>query len=106
MRVVLYGATGRVGTRILRELLTRGHDVLAASRERNGFVGQEHVMIALDDLSDVNRTTETIRGADAVISAYGPPPNDTDELVAVTKRLVEAVGRSGVARFLMEAPVP
>jgi putative NADH-flavin reductase len=49
----------------------------------------------------VSRTIEIIRGADAVISAYAPPPNDTDRLVAVTQLLVEAVSRSGVPRLLM-----
>jgi putative NADH-flavin reductase len=55
----------------------------------------------VDDLSDVSRTTDVIRGSDAVISAYAPPTNDTDRLVTVTQLLVEAVSRSGVARLLM-----
>ena len=101
MKVVLYGATGRAGSRILRELVDRGHQVKAVVRERGALEAKENLEIAVDDLSDVSRTTETVRGADVVISAYAPPAEDTDRLVHVTELLVEAVSRSGVSRLLM-----
>lgn len=101
MRVVLYGATGRAGSRILRELLMRGHLVRAVTREPGALEPQKDVETSVDDLSDVSRTTEIMRGLDAVISAYAPPPNDTNRLVAVTELLVKALSRSGVPRLLM-----
>jgi hypothetical protein len=55
----------------------------------------------VDDLSDAGKTASVIRGAEAVISAYAPPQGNTDELVAVTRRLIEAVKQSGVPRLLM-----
>ena len=42
-----------------------------------------------------------IKGADAVVSAYAPPQDNTDELVAVTQRLLEAVKKAGVPRLLI-----
>jgi hypothetical protein len=54
-----------------------------------------------DDLSDVERIAKIIRGADAVVSAYMPPPNDTDQLVAVTGRLIQAVRRAENPRLLV-----
>jgi len=32
MKIILYGASGNVGSRILRELQSRGHEVIAAAR--------------------------------------------------------------------------
>jgi putative NADH-flavin reductase len=101
MKVVLYGASGRAGSRILNELIERGHEVTAVARYANGQKRREDITTANDDLSDVSRTAQVIQGADAVISAYAPPQNDTGELVSVTQRLVEAIARSGVPRFLM-----
>ncbi len=75
--------------------------MVAVARNKDSVRPAERVTTAIDDLSDVARTTDVIRGADAVISAYAPPPDDTNQLVAVTKRLVDAVARSGVPRFLM-----
>ncbi len=36
-----------------------------------------------------------IRGSDAVVSAYAPPADDTDALVAVTERQIAAVKKAG-----------
>lgn len=101
MKVVLYGATGRAGSRILQELLSRGHSVVAAARDTKSLEPAVGLTFITDDLSDVSRISEIIGGADAVISAYAPPPDNTDELVAVTERLIEAVKRSGVPRLLV-----
>ena len=41
MRVVLYGATGMIGSRILKELLSRGHTVTAVARDPSKLAGAE-----------------------------------------------------------------
>jgi putative NADH-flavin reductase len=101
MKVALCGASGRAGSRILNELLSRGHNVIAIARKGGSLQPREGVAVAVDDLIDSDRTAETIRGTDALISAYAPPADDVEELVRVTKRLAEATARSGVDRFLM-----
>jgi putative NADH-flavin reductase len=93
MNVILYGATGKIGSRILSELTTRGHNVTAAVRNPDKLRGG--VSSKRDDLSDVDRIAEVIRGADAVVSAYAAPPNDTDQIVAVTERQIAAIRRVG-----------
>lgn len=101
MKVALCGATGRAGSRILTELLTRGHAVVAMVRTAGTMPPREGVTVAVDDLASAERTAQIIRGTDALISAYAPPANDPEELVAVTGRLVDAVSLSEVSRFLM-----
>ena len=54
-----------------------------------------------DDLSNGERIAEIIAGADAVVSAYMPPQDDTDQLIAVTERLIEAVRRAGKMRLVV-----
>jgi hypothetical protein len=93
MNVVLYGATGKSGIRILTELLSRGHNVTAVARKLTGLPA--NVKTVKDDLSDVNKIASIIAGSDAVISAYAPPQDDTDQLLGVTERQVEAVRKAG-----------
>jgi putative NADH-flavin reductase len=93
MNVVLYGATGKSGIRILTELLSRNHTVTAVARNPAGLPA--NVKTATDDLSDVNKITALITGSDAVVSAYAPPLDDTDQLVGVTQRQIEAVRKAG-----------
>ena len=99
MKVVLYGASGNAGSRILRELQSRGHQVTAAVRNPGKLpAGTDSVR---DDLSNIERIAQIISGSDAVISAYMPPPDDTDQLVSVTGRLVEAVRKAGNPRLIV-----
>ena len=99
MNVILYGATGKAGSRILNELNTRGHKVTAVARDLSklpaGVTGKQ------DDLSDVNKIAATLAGADAVVSAYGPPQEDTDQLIGVTGRLIDAVKQAGNLRLIV-----
>ena len=101
MNVVLYGATGRAGSRIMTELLARGHHVVAIARDATKLSPTPGVVVQEDDCSDVNRTAGIIKGADAVISAFAPPPDNTDELIHFTNRLARAVETSGVSRLLV-----
>jgi putative NADH-flavin reductase len=99
MKVILYGASGNAGSRILRELQSRGHDVTAVVRNPEKLPAG--IKSVRDDLSNVDRIAEIISGADAVVSAYMPPPDDTDQLVAATGRIVNAVRQAGNPRLIV-----
>ncbi|MFA6985707.1 MAG: NAD(P)-dependent oxidoreductase [Arenimonas sp.] len=101
MKVVLFGATGKSGSRLMQELVTRGHQVTAVARDTSKLPADSGLTVKQDDLSDARHTAEVVRGADAVISAYAPPANDTDALVGVTQRQVQAVRAAGVDRLLV-----
>ncbi|KAA6464511.1 NAD-dependent epimerase/dehydratase family protein [Acidobacteria bacterium AB60] len=99
MKIVLYGASGKAGSRILREMQSRGHEVIAAVRHPEKLPA--NTPSVRDDLASADQIAQTIRGADAVVSAYAPPHEDTDQLIAVTERLIAAVRKAGVPRLLV-----
>jgi putative NADH-flavin reductase len=101
MKVVLFGATGKSGSRLMKELVTRGHQVTAVARDVSKLPAGSGLTVKQDDLSDARHTANVVRGADAVISAYAPPANDTDALIGVTQRQVQAVREAGVDRLLV-----
>lgn len=101
MKITIYGGTGRAGSRICHEALSRGHQVTVVARNPAAMPSGLGVTVVAGDLSDVGRIAQQIQGAGAVISAYAPPPQDTDELVTVTRRLVEAVAQAAVPRLLV-----
>lgn len=96
---MLYGATGNAGSRILKELIARGHDVTAVARNPQKL--PPNVKGKQGDLSNVDAIASVIEGTDAVVSAYGPPPDETDQLVAVTERLIAAVKKAGSPRLIV-----
>ena len=100
MNVVLYGATGNAGSRILKELLARAHQVKTVVRNPAKLAPAKGLSIVPGDLDNAGRIASLVKGADAVVSAYAPPTTAVEELVSVTDRLIEAVRESGVARLL------
>jgi putative NADH-flavin reductase len=101
MNVTLFGATGNAGSRILKELLDRGHQVTAIVRDPAKFPIHAGVTVRKGDLSDVSQVAEAVRGTEAVISAYGPGLNSPGDLVGATERLVAGLKQGGVQRLLM-----
>jgi putative NADH-flavin reductase len=101
MRVVVYGATGNSGREIVKELLSRGHEVVAVARDVAKVPAQPKLTATTDDLSNVDKIAKTIAGTDVVVSAYAPPPDNTDALIDVTKRQIDAVKKAGHARLIV-----
>jgi uncharacterized protein len=102
MKVALYGATGKAGSRILKELESRGHQVIALVRDPAKLPHPgPGVIVIEDDLSDPKKIAAAIDGAEAVISAYGPPQEDPEAIVGVTQRQVEALSRKAKARLIV-----
>src|SRR5258708_38840024 len=91
MRLGLYGAAGRAGSRILTGVVGRGHEVVAVVRNPDKLAPNDGLTVQRGDLSSAEAITEAIGGAQAVISAYGPPADKTDQLLDVTKREIAAV---------------
>lgn len=101
MKVVVYGATGNAGSEIVKELVARGHQVTGVARKVDSLKGLQGVTAKADDLSNVDAITAIIKGADAVVSAYQPPVDDTDAIVGVTEREIAAVKKAGGPRLLV-----
>jgi NADH dehydrogenase len=107
--LLLTGATGSVGSRLLPLLLERGHDVRCLVREpRRLGPRRVDVQIALGDLgemSDPYLVRQALRGVDTVIhlaaTIRDQPPHRIEELNGLaTVRLLRAAERSGVKRFV------
>lgn len=101
MHIALYGATGKAGSRILKELLSRGHEVTAIVRDTSKISPQKGVTIVQGDVSSADAVAEKIKGVDAVVSAYGPPANDTDQLLPATQNIIDGVKKAGVKRLIV-----
>lgn len=106
--LLLTGATGSVGSRLLPLLLERGEEVRCLVREpRKLGARRVDVQIALGDLgemSDPYLVRQALRGVDTVIhlaaSIRDQPPKRIEELNGLaTVRLLRAAEHSGVRSF-------
>ncbi len=70
MKLALFGATGNTGQRILREALSREHQVTVIVRDPARFHSTyAHVKVVKADVTDPASVAEAVKGHDAVISA-------------------------------------
>ena len=104
--IPLTGATGNVGSALLRRLTVRGERVRCLVRDPRRL-GPERVrvQIALGDLSDPSSFRNALRGVDTVVhlaaAIRDQPRGSIGELNAVaTLRLARAARREGAERFL------
>ena len=105
--ILLTGATGNVGTALLRQLTASGQRVRCLVRDPRRL-GPERVrvQITLGDLSNPASFRHALRGVDTVVhlaaAIRDQPRASIEELNAVaTLRLLRAAERSGVQRFLV-----
>jgi NADH dehydrogenase len=107
--LLLTGATGSIGSRLLPLLLERGEDVRCLVREPRRLGDRRvEVQIALGDLgemSDPYLVRQALRGVDTVVhlaaTIRDQPPHRIEELNGLaTVRLLRAAERSGVRRFV------
>ncbi|MEV0480393.1 NAD(P)H-binding protein [Streptomyces sp. NPDC050508] len=102
MKLVLFGATGMVGSRIATEASARGHQVLAVSR--SGQSPLPGITATAADAADRERVAEVVRGADAVASACVPPRDGSDPrgpFLALNEALVAGVRAASVGRLMV-----
>ena len=103
LRIVLFGAGGMVGTRIAKEALARGHDVVAVQRNPGGLdLDGRHLMTVTGDATDPTSVAALAKGADAVVSAVSPRnPPGAGTLPKAAKALLEGARKAGVRRLVV-----
>src|SRR2546427_6995576 len=104
--LVLTGATGLVGSSLLRRLVAEGTPVRCLVRDPRRLGAQRvRVQIALGDLTDPPSFRNALRGVRTVVhlasSIRDQPSGSIEELDGIaTWRMVEAAERAGVERFV------
>jgi len=101
--IVLFGATGMIGSRILKELLARGHAVTVVVRDASKWQTQPNVSVAVGDIFHPGDVSQATVGADVVISAYGPgiDAEAAPRLLGAINTLMAGLRESGARRLIV-----
>ncbi|MEV6770986.1 NAD(P)H-binding protein [Nocardia sp. NPDC051030] len=96
MRITVFGASGGVGSRVVEEALSRGHQVVAVSRHADRLRGlPAAVEVRTGDVSDPHQVTSLSEGSDVVISTTRPDLGREDDLVAAAEALLKGLANKG-----------
>lgn len=102
MKIAIIGATGFVGSSILKEVANRNHEITAISR--NPKENEANVTWKNVDINNVQELSEILAGHDLVISAYNAGWTNTNlynDFIDGSKSIQEAVKKSGVNRLIV-----
>jgi putative NADH-flavin reductase len=94
MKVALIGASGTLGSRILEELLSRGHQVTGIVRNPENLAPRGKLTVHKADAGDADQLKSVLPGHDAVVTAIPFFGFATEELLA-------GIEASGVKRVLV-----
>ncbi|PRD09627.1 hypothetical protein CQ058_14740 [Bacillus sp. MYb56] len=88
MKIGIIGATGKAGSRILKEALDRGHEVTAIVRSA-AKITEENVKILEKDVFTL--TSNDLQAFDVVVNAFGAPSGQEHLHVDAGNVLIEAM---------------
>jgi putative NADH-flavin reductase len=94
MKVALIGASGQAGSRILAELMRRGHAVTGIARHPEKIAAGPGVVAKKGDVFDKGGLIGLLKGHDAVISSVHFTASDP-------QILIEAARASGAKRYFV-----
>ena len=102
-KVAVIGATGFVGTQVVKELLNRGYFVNALARNISKIEESENIKALAVDVYNTSKLAEILKENDAVISTFNPGwtnPNIFEDFLKGAESIEKAVEESGVKRFI------
>jgi putative NADH-flavin reductase len=103
MKIAVFGAAGRIGSRIVTEALNRGHNVTAVVRKPETYtVIHEHLKVARGDIFESQSVEGAVFNHDAVVSAYSPTQGAApSSLVELVISLSNGLKQAGVKRLVI-----
>jgi len=104
VKLALIGASGLMGSAILREALARGHQATAVGRHPEKLPHHPNLVPLKGDVANEAETAAQVAGHDALISAYSPDKGVADmyqQHLAAYRAILRSVRMAGVKRLLV-----
>jgi len=102
MKITVLGVAGNVGRRIVNEALSRGHEVTAVVRSFNRTRALPPA--AIEKIGNATKIEDIVRlsaGQDLVINATRSATSNVEEVVNVTKAIMEGLASTGVRLLIV-----
>lgn len=103
MKVAIIGASGFVGSNLVKEATNRGLEVTAIARNVEK-INAENINKVAVDVNQVNELSEALKGHDVVISAFNAGwtnPNLYDDFIKGSESIQQAAKQAGVQRMIV-----
>lgn len=105
MKLVIFGATGGLAKQLVKQALEGQNDVVAYVRDPSKLnFTDEHLSIIRGELTDLALIENSIKCADAVISALGPRGGSKSKSITRgIQTIIGAMQNTGVSRLIISS---
>ncbi|GAB3434129.1 NAD(P)-dependent oxidoreductase [Actinophytocola sediminis] len=93
MKIIVVGATGMVGARVVHEAVSRGHDLVGVCRRPAAL--PSGVTAVAGDANDPAHLRGLFAGAGAVVATTRPAPGHESTITTTTTALLDAAATTG-----------
>lgn len=101
MGIVVLGASGKVGRKVVGLLLQNGQEVIAVIHSHNPFKKQPGLTVIKTDIHNSSDLELALRNADAIISTLGSwQTKQKDILSTATKNIIPVMEKNRISRFI------
>ncbi|WP_413116322.1 NAD(P)-dependent oxidoreductase [Streptomyces sp. CY1] len=106
MKIAVVGAAGMVGSRVVTEATSRGHDLVAVFRDKPPTTLPPGATAAEGDANDPGRMNRVFAGTDAIVAATRPAPGHEHTAVTTTTALLTAAATAGTRILVVGGAAP
>lgn len=101
MKIIIFGATGQTGLKLVDMTLNNGHEITAFVRNKDKIkIKNDRLNIIVGSVLDNKQVNDAIKGQDAVISCLGGDDNKKSTILTnMIKTIVDAMKKNNVQRI-------
>ncbi|MEE2945412.1 MAG: NAD(P)H-binding protein [Pseudomonadota bacterium] len=97
MKIIVFGATGAMGSRVIKEAVSRGHEVTATVRNQESISKlPADVTGVIVNARDQVALAHAMKGHDVAISALRSPSGREGEVVGLTRTVLSSATQAGI----------
>jgi putative NADH-flavin reductase len=102
MKLLILGASGKTGVKLIEKALSEGNEVTAFIRKEKSLnIDSPKLTILVGDARNESDIAAAMQGKDAVLSSLGTMKAGDELIVRSTKALIKAAEATGVKRIIM-----
>ncbi|HET7480974.1 MAG TPA: NAD(P)-dependent oxidoreductase [Rubrobacteraceae bacterium] len=101
MKLLIIGAAGILGSRILQEAVSRGHDVTAVVRREGALSSEQDVRVVQADVRDAGVAASIFAGHDAVVVAVSARRGGDAPVPEVVRAAIDGARDASVTRLFV-----
>jgi putative NADH-flavin reductase len=101
MNILIFGANGNIGTRVVSRLLNDNHQITGFVHGESHLPKHDHLKVIIGDVRSVSDVSQALQGVDVVISTLGSWGTKSKDILSTGMQvIIPAMEKAGIQRIV------